>query len=141
MAADPDVVAALRQTDLFAGLGDRELRRVADMTSVVHHQAGKAIIAERAGGAGLHLITEGTAEVTVGDASRPDLGPGSTFGEISLIDGKPRSAAVTAATDLTTVFLPRWSFAPLLDEPEVAKALLLVMCERLRRAEQPDRQG
>jgi len=59
------------------------------------------------------------------------------FGEISLIDGKPRSATVRAESDLTTASLVTWNFRPLLDEvPGLAQALLLVLCERLRAVEQ-----
>ena len=85
---------------------------------------------------GFHLIKSGTASVSVNGAERPDLGPGHYFGEISLIDGKPRSATVTAKTDLTTISLVSWAFKPILDEePEVAKGLLTVMCARLRAVE------
>ncbi len=136
MTADPAVVQALRDTDLFSSLSKRALGKVADQARVVNHAAGKEITEEGGGGVGFHLITSGTASVSVGSQSRPDLGPGDSFGEISLIDGKPRSATVTAKTDLTTVSLVSWNFNPILDdEPEVSKALLLVMCARLRAAE------
>ncbi len=72
----------------------------------------------------------------VGGHARANLGPGDYFGEISLIDGKPRSASVAAETELRTIFLARWNFAVLLDdEPEVTKNLLLAVCARLRLAE------
>lgn len=78
----------------------------------------------------------GTASVTVHGTCRPSLRPGDYFGEISLIDGKPRSATVVAETPLTTISLVAWAFQPILDdEPEVAKVLLLHMCARLRAAE------
>ncbi len=137
MTADPAVVKALSSTDLFSSLSKRNLERIAKEANVVAHAAGKEITEEGGRGVGFHLITSGTASVKVGSTSRPDLGPGDYFGEISLIDGKPRSATVTAVSDLTTVSLVSWSFTPILDEePEVARALLQVMCKRLRAAEQ-----
>lgn len=137
MAADPNVVAALKRTDLFATLSKRALERVASQVNVVHHAAGKEITEEGGGGVGFHLITEGTASVSVRGESKASLGPGQYFGEISLIDGKPRSATVAAETPLTTLSLVTWVFNPILDEePEVSKAILKVMCARLRAAEQ-----
>ena len=136
MAADPNVVKALGQTDLFGSLSSRSLNRVASAARVVPHAAGKEITEEGATGVGFHLITSGTASVTVGGNPRPSLGPGDYFGEISLIDGNPRSATVTAETDLETIALVSWDFTPVLtSEAEVSYALLKVMCSRLRAAE------
>jgi CRP/FNR family cyclic AMP-dependent transcriptional regulator len=137
MAADASVVAALAATDLFGSLNKRALETVADTVRVVHHVAGKELTTEGEGGVALHLITDGTASVSVRGAQRRTLGPGQYFGEISMIDGKPRSATVTADTALTTLALVAWRFAPLLDEhPAISKALLLTLCERIRAAEQ-----
>ena len=139
MSADPAIVAALRTTDLFSSLSKRALDRVASQATMVRHDPGKEITEEGGGGIGFHLITDGTASVTVHGVRRADLGPGEYFGEISLIDGKPRSATVTAETPLTTVSLVSWVFTPILDEePEVSKSILKVMCERLRTNEQAE---
>jgi CRP/FNR family transcriptional regulator, cyclic AMP receptor protein len=137
MAADPSVVAALAATDLFGSLNKRALGTVAASVKVVHHAAGKELTTEGDGGVAFHLITHGTASVSVRGAPRRSLGPGEYFGEISMIDGKPRSATVIADTPLTTLALVAWRFAPLLDEhPDVTKALLLTLCERIRTSEQ-----
>ena len=137
MATDPVVVKALGATNLFSSLKPRALERVASSARVIHHGPGTVISAEGESGVGLHVITEGTAEVTVKGESRGEIGPGRYFGEISLIDKGVRSATVIAATDMTTISITAWDFAPLLDsEPEIAKALLLVLCQRLRAAEQ-----
>jgi CRP/FNR family transcriptional regulator, cyclic AMP receptor protein len=136
MPADPEIVQALGQTDLFHGLGKKSLTSIASHARLVHHQSGKDITEQGGGAAGFHLIKDGTASVHVGGHDRPDLGPGDYFGEISMIDGQPRSATVHADTEMTTISIPSWSFHPILDEePEVAKALLKVLCARLRAAE------
>jgi CRP/FNR family transcriptional regulator, cyclic AMP receptor protein len=136
MAADPEIVEALGATDLFAGLGTKALTSIAAQARIVHHPEGKDITEQGGGAAGFHLIKEGTASVHVGGKDRPDIGPGSYFGEISMIDGQPRSATVHAETEMSTISIPSWSFHPVLeDEPEVAKALLKVLCARLRAAE------
>ena len=136
MAADRKIVDAFAATDLFGGLDKRALERVAGVARMVHHDAGKSLTSEGKSGIGFHLILDGTAAVTVHGQERHSLKPGDYFGDISLIDGKPRSATITATTDLTTASIVSWEFEPLLiEEPAVTKALLLVMCGRLRAAE------
>jgi len=139
MAADPEIIQALSQTDLFAGLSKKHMTSIASQARLVHHQPGKDITEQGGGAAGFHLIKDGTASVKVSGRDRPSLGPGDYFGEISMIDGQPRSATVHADTDMTTISIPSWSFHPILDEePEVAKVLLKVLCARLRIAEAED---
>ena len=136
LMADVDVVEVLRGTDLFAGVGSRGLKNIARQAKVVQHAAGAEIAQEGGGAAGFHVIVAGTASVNVKGRARPELGPGDYFGEIALVDGKPRSATVVAKSPLTTVALVSWDFRPILsDEPGVALGLLKVMCARLRAAE------
>ena len=83
------------------------------------------------------MIVDGEATVSVDGVDHATLGPGSYFGEISLIDGGPRSATVTAKTDLKTVSLTSWDFNALLDQfPELSRTLLKQLCRRLRDVEQ-----
>ena len=134
--AEVDVVEVLRRTDLFADVGTRGLKSIAKRAKVVAHPAGAEVALEGGGAAGFHVIVEGTASVDVHDHRRPELGPGDYFGEIALIDGKPRSASIVATSPLTTVALVSWDFRPILkEEPGVAFAMLEVMCARLRAAE------
>ncbi len=136
MASDAATVKALRATDLFSSLSRRSLDAVASSAKVVKHAAGKELVSEGTSGIGFHLILEGTASVLVGGKRRAQIGPGQYFGEMSLIDGGPRSATITSETPVTTIYLSAWSFRPILkSEPEVAYALLLIMCGRLRAAE------
>jgi CRP/FNR family cyclic AMP-dependent transcriptional regulator len=136
MAADPVIATALGATDLFSSLSRRALDSVASQAKIANHAAGKEITTEGNSGVGFHLITAGTAVVRVGNSERGRIGPGTYFGDISLIDGLARSATVTTETEVTTIFLPTWNFTPILEsEPEVARALLKVMCARLRAAE------
>lgn len=133
LTATPSAVEALRQVDLFAGLSRRALEKVANTSKTVTHPQGKELAIQGQEGIGFHLILEGSVDVAVNGVQAKTLGPGDYFGEISLIDGKPRSATITATTPLTTLSMVSWMFRPLLDEePELTKALLLKMCERLR---------
>lgn len=136
MAAETTAAQALGRVDLFAGLSPRQLEKIASLARTVHHQAGKEITAEGDQGVSFQLILSGSAEVSLGGAAVSTIGPGDYFGEISLIDGKPRSATVRAITDTETLALVSWAFTPLLDEePGLTKALLIGMCARLRAAE------
>ena len=135
MAADTATVKALRATDLFSSLSRRSLATVAGSAKVISHPAGKQLVAEGGEGIGFHLILEGTVSVAAGGKRRAKLGPGEYFGEMSMIDGGPRSATVTTDTPVTMIYLSAWNFRPILkSEPEIARALLLVMCARLRAA-------
>jgi CRP-like cAMP-binding protein len=133
--ANNDMLQRLRSVPLFEGMSDKELTEVLTQTRVVEHDGGEIIEAGR-GGAGFHLILDGTVTVLLGGGVRRALGPGDYFGEISLIDGKPRSATVRPDGKVRTLSLPAWSFAPLLEShPTMARAMLLGLCKQLRSAE------
>ena len=63
-------------------------------------------------------------------------GPGSSFGEVALVDKSARSATITATTQIRAYALPIWSFRPfVVEHPDVAWKLLETLAERLRAAE------
>ena len=126
-------VEAMRSVPLFRGLKERQLEQILALGKEVHHAAGKAVVEEDHPGIGFHLIVSGEAEASIGGLGVSKMGPGDYFGEISLIDGGLRSATVTASSDLTTFGIPAWNFSQLLDtSPEIARALLLELCGRIR---------
>jgi CRP-like cAMP-binding protein len=128
--------STLAAIPIFAGLSKRQRSRLQEGSRVVQHSPGKVVAAEGEGALALHVVLEGTASVTVGDQQKRTLSTGDHFGEISLIDGKPRSATVTATTPLTTLAVPYLVFQSLLDDdPACARGLLTILCARLREAE------
>jgi CRP/FNR family transcriptional regulator, cyclic AMP receptor protein len=134
MAKD-DRLEALRAVPLFAGLKDKELKDVLAQTREVEHSAGE-IVEEGTRGVGFHLILDGTATVLQGGEVRRTLGPGDYFGEISLIDGKPRSATIRPEGTVRTLSLTAWNFQPLLEKhPALNRELLLGLCAHVREAE------
>lgn len=136
MPHDSALAAELGRTRIFSGLAPKHLNRLADRTRVVDHAPGVLIVSEGASGAGFHLVLDGTATVLQHGTPCATLGPGDHFGEISLIDGQPRSATVRAETPLRTASVTPWDFAPLLqEEPTFALALLRGLCQRLRETE------
>lgn len=133
MAVNKEALAKLQGVPLFEGLGKKELEAILSVSKQVHHEAGHHIVREGASGAGFHLILDGKASVTSGDRALASLGPGEYFGEVSLIDGGPRSATVTAETGVTTLSLASWEFMPMLGKhPSIATKLLVALCGRLR---------
>ena len=133
--ANPRTVLAA--VPLFAGLPSRHLSAVAKLAREVRHEEGTEIAAQGRGALAFHVITDGTATVSVNGTLRRTLGAGEYFGEISLLDGEPRSATVTAGPGLTTLALTRTDFLRLVDsEPTLARALIVALCGRIRALEQ-----
>jgi CRP-like cAMP-binding protein len=129
-------IEMLRRVPLFSDLTRRELDQLARTGRVVDHAQGHVVVTEGEKGVGFHLILDGEARVTKGDRTVAKLGPGEWFGEVSMIDGGPRTATVAATTPLRTFGLASWDFHPLLrSSPTIAFKLLVTMCSRLRDAE------
>jgi CRP-like cAMP-binding protein len=136
MPDNANIADAFAATDIFGSLDKRTIKRLAESATRTSHEAGKEITTQGESGVGFHLILSGSATVTVNGENVGQLKAGDYFGEISLIDGKRRSASVVTDSDMTTAALSAWQFRPMLDEvPGLAKSLLLVLCERVRKAE------
>ena len=126
----------IKSVPLFSEFSDKELQRVAAIAKEVQFVAGKEIAKQGESGVGFHMIVEGEATVSVDGKEHASLQPGTYFGEMSLLDGGPRSATVSAKSDLKTVSLTSWDFNALLDQyPELARKLLIQLCKRLRSVE------
>ncbi|MGA7988448.1 MAG: cyclic nucleotide-binding domain-containing protein [Candidatus Dormiibacterota bacterium] len=130
------LVEMLGRNRLFDELTKKEVGAVVDYSTEVNHPKGQMIVIEDRSGVGFHLILDGTATVSVKGRKVRTLGPGESFGDIAVIDGGPRSASVTAETELRTLSLPPWEFKPLvLEHPKLSYKLLLKLCALLREAE------
>jgi CRP/FNR family transcriptional regulator, cyclic AMP receptor protein len=131
-----DTLAMLSTVQLFEGLSRRELNAIYSAAKEVEFDEGHEVVEEGATGVGFHLILHGEADVLVGGRKRATLGAGDYFGEMSLLDGGPRSATVRTKTPVKTLSLTSWAFLPLLDKsPSIARKLLMEMSARLRRLE------
>ena len=130
---------ALAQVPLFSSLAPRHLKRLADLTEEQRYMEGSRVVREGDIGDTFYVILEGEAKVT-SRAGRVvnRLRPGDFFGEISLLDGRPRTASVVAGTPLTMLALPRNAFLKMIrQEPEVGAKLLSYAASMLRRLERP----
>jgi CRP/FNR family cyclic AMP-dependent transcriptional regulator len=134
MATDP--AEALKRVPLLVGLSDRERERLAKELHERTFRAGSTVVAEGATGAGFFVIADGNATVSIGGQERARLGPGDYFGEMALIDDAPRSATITADTDVRAFGMTPWEFKPfVLSHPEVAWSMLRSLSSRVREAQ------
>ena len=126
----------LAAVDLFGSLRKKDRRVLAKRMKTVEFADGQDIVEEGNISVGFHLILDGSAVVETSARRRNRLGPGDYFGEISLVDGEPRSATVRATSPLRTASMSSWEFHSLLREnPELVSGLLKGLCARLRDAE------
>jgi CRP/FNR family cyclic AMP-dependent transcriptional regulator len=133
MPTKKDELALLKSVPLFEGLSKRELEAIRSVAKEIHFDEGHDIVEEGATGVGFHLLLEGEAHVLIGGRKRATLRAGDYFGEMSLLDGGPRSATVRTSTPVRTLALTSWAFLPLLEKsPKIAKKLLVEMSKRLR---------
>ncbi|MFL5862737.1 MAG: cyclic nucleotide-binding domain-containing protein [Solirubrobacteraceae bacterium] len=134
MAGAP--VDVLHQVPLFAELGQADLTDVARLFKKRHFSKGETVTKEGSGGAAFFLIESGEAQVTVRGQPRPPLTAGAHFGEIALIDGRERSATITASSDLVCYGLTYWDFQPLVQKnAAIAWGLLQSVTKSLRAAQ------
>lgn len=129
-------VEVLRRVQLFATLDESELEQIARLFKERHFPIGETVVREGSGGAAFYLIESGEAAVRVGGADRPALRGGDYFGEIAVIDEGPRSATITATSDLVCYGLTFWDFRPLVQgSGPLAWKLLQAVVQKLRAAE------
>ncbi len=131
----------LRGVPLFASLPEQELQAFAPLMRERRVARGGVILMQGDPGDALYLIAGGQVKVVlIGEDGREVilsvLGPGSFFGEMSLLDNEPRSAHVVAMEDAVLLQLRRDDFqARLRSSPDVAISLLRELSRRLRRAD------
>lgn len=128
-----DPVGALQRIELFTGMDRRQSEQIARLLKERPFARGETVIMEGSGGAAFFIIDSGQATVSSKGVELATLGPGDYFGELALIDGGPRSATVTAATDLVCYGLTFWEFRPLVERNgTIAWKLLQALAKRLR---------
>jgi len=135
------VIELLRGIPLFSGLGQDQVQAIARVGEIQSAAKGAIIIREdETQSRGLFVLLEGEAKVVLtGSEGREAviafLSEGDFFGEMSLLDGDPRSATVRASGETRLLFLKRDSFFELLRTfPEIAISMLAELSTRLRNA-------
>jgi len=120
----------LQRVPIFQGLEPRELERIGSSMKQRTFNAGDTVTAEGTGGVGFFVIESGQARVTIGGKDRRTLGPGDYFGEVALLTDSPRTATITAETDLRCYGMTSWDFKPLVEtHSSIAWKLLQAMAK------------
>ena len=107
------LIELLKQVKLFQGVEPKALDSIAKSFKERTFAAGDVIAQEGSQGIGFFVIESGTAKAKHGDIDIGTLGPGSSFGEVALVDEGTRSATVVAETELKCWGLSAWEFRPL----------------------------
>ncbi len=137
----PQTADFLASIPLFSGLPRDELTRFAELVRERAYPKGSVILFQDDAGDSLYVLRSGRVKVVlIGEDGREVilgvLEPGAHFGELSLIDDRPRSAHVIAMDDSQLLILRREDFKRRVEaNPSVAWALLMELSRRLRRAD------
>ena len=132
----------LRNVPIFTDLSDSDLNRIASKMVSRGYEKGQMILLEESTGETFFIITSGTVKVTrLSDDGREVilalLGGSDFFGEMSLLDGKGRSANIVANEDAEVMTLSRRDFLECLETyPKIAIALLEELAVRIRKSDQ-----
>ena len=133
-----DYVATLQQVPLFGNTSERFLRGLSRSCAERVFSAGDYLVKQGDEGVGLFIITKGKVRIEKSGAGDSRItiaehGPGDVIGEMSVIDGAPRSASVLAVEDTETLALASWSFNSFMEShPELALEILPVVVRRFR---------
>lgn len=127
----------LQRVPLFSGFNEDELRRIADLSRIAEFPLGGTVTQIGESGDSFFILIDGTVAVRTPVGAAGELHPGDFFGEMSLLDGEPRSATIVATTPVRLFVVDRSHFWRLLDEtPDLITRMLTILSRRVRHLEQ-----
>jgi CRP/FNR family transcriptional regulator, cyclic AMP receptor protein len=122
----------IRHVPLFSKLSKKGLEDVAHIADELDLPSGKVMAKEGDRGREFFVLLEGEAEVTKGDRRINTMKDGDFFGEIALVTKMPRTASVTATTDVRVLVITERDFSALLKRaPEVGRGVAEALAERI----------
>jgi len=125
-------VELIKKVPLFSKLKKKELEEVAHIADELDLPKGKVMAVEGDRGREFFVLLEGEADVTKGDKSINTMREGDFFGEIALVTQMPRTASVTASTDVRVLVITERDFGALLKHsPEVGRGVAEALAERV----------
>jgi len=125
-------VELIKKVPLFSKLKKKELEEVAHIADELDLRKGKVMAEEGDRGREFFVLLEGEADVTKGDKSINTMREGDFFGEIALVTQMPRTASVTATTDVRVLVITERDFGALLKHsPEVGRGVAEALAERV----------
>lgn len=134
-----DMMKFLAKVPLFAGLSDRQMKKLANRFIIRQFQAGDYVVTQGKGGAGMFTIMSGAAEAIVESVDGEKIavntfGPTDFFGEIALLDDGPRTASVVATEYIECMILSREDFISVLkNDADMGVVIAEELAKRLRR--------
>ncbi|MEW5825518.1 MAG: cyclic nucleotide-binding domain-containing protein [Candidatus Bipolaricaulota bacterium] len=131
------IIEALRKTPIFAKTSDDSLETLLKAAIQKTVPAGTKIVEKGQGGLGFYLLLDGKAEVSAGGKKLAEISEGSFFGELSVIDGAPRTADVVAKEETTCLVVSQWAMRSIIHtHPEIALSMLEELVRRLRASDE-----
>ena len=125
-------VEMIRHVPLFSKLSKKGLEDVAHIADEIDLPRGKVMAEEGDRGREFIVLLEGEAEVTKGGRTINTVSDGDFFGEIALVTKMPRTASVTATTDVRALVINERDFDALLKRsPEVSRGVAEALAERI----------
>jgi CRP/FNR family transcriptional regulator, cyclic AMP receptor protein len=125
-------IELIRKVPLFSRLAKKGLEDVAHIADELDLPAGKVMAQEGDRGREFFVLLEGEADVTKGDRSINTMREGDFFGEIALVTQMPRTATVTATSDVRVLVITERDFAALLKRSaEVSRQVAEALAERI----------
>lgn len=129
----PVTADLLRLVPLFNGMTDRSFEAIAILASEAGYAPGDQLVRQGAPGDTFLIIASGRAQVERDGRTVRELGPGDFLGEISLVDGGPRTATVTALDPIHAYVIDRQGFLDLIDRiPVFRLEVLNALTQRIR---------
>ena len=124
---------ALKRVPLLSDLSRKDLERVAADGREEMYSTGQDIVTQGDSGGPFFMLLEGRAQILRDGKVRRTLEPGAYFGEMSLVDHKPRSATVRAETNVRGLAIPSYSFMAMLESNfSLAKKVMAHLSNRVR---------
>jgi len=133
MIGKEGVPELLARAKLFGALGAKELSACAAKFREIRFVKGEMLFARGDPGERLYLVREGRIRLAIGadegrELSFQVVGPGDLFGEIALLDGRPRSAEAIALTPAVALSLERADFQRLRAiHPTISEAIIIFL--------------
>lgn len=129
----PEKRAWLERVPLLSGCPGEVIDTLAESTAEIAFSDGQAIVRQGQVGNGLYILVSGAARIVQGTAELARIGPGDFFGELSVIDQRPRAASAFALDATVCLALASWDLLAVLErEPSVSLNLLKELAGRLR---------
>jgi len=130
------VISLLKKTPIFAKTSESSLDAMLKSAVQKTVPAGESIVEKGQGGAGFYLLLTGAATVSTGGEKLAEMAAGDFFGELSVIDGAPRTADVIASVETTCLVVTQWAMRSIItSHPEIALSMLQELVRRLRKTD------